>query len=366
MPRNGKRKAGPAPAAAAAAKVRITEAGPLRVRKPTKILRKTGEIVLGTASGSTVDEVQSFELSGETFIDTPLEPFFQLYEKYFVRKLSFVFEPMVATTTDGAVYHYLDTDAEDLPPSKAEMQTTVLSSSYSLMSPVWKRSAIHFVNFRLPDGVMYKPCLYCSPLSIPRLGSMGRYSFYSTGTGAEVGVIKLVYDIEFAVAQPFGMSGAELEPVINKWTRLTFGESMTKSALRGLLGVYAKASGLLTGGVCLSNAGDPTTDSSAKKYDDANTVQTAIVDGMSGVSLQDAAGNAIAEGTRLFLKLTNQAIDTNAGINNPEIFDSSQGTPFVESISTSKSFEPWSIVTAVGAALASYVTLRNTARYKVF
>lgn len=288
-------------------------------------------------------DVQTVDLDYIGLKDLRVAKLFELYEMRFVHSLRFEFVPIVSRTTAGTVHMAPEYDPADTAPAPDAAPVLLSEMAGYSSGPVSDKCYVHMSNLKLPCGTHIRPTLYNTPLKEERLSNFGRFYIYGDGVGvsgdAAYGHVIMHYDMTFVKPQHdvnyyVGTAGV---------TRLT---------IKGTLSGHARS-------VPISNSGGLgfQNNSASDIAVPVDETLTGIIDAINGdLSFVDALGKAIGPGTRIWARSCAYQ-DGGAGVGSHSYTNSRVGW-----FSTSRDFDPASIIYYMGTAASAYAQLRSVFR----
>lgn len=249
---------------------------------------EVGQQILGDVIGNS-SYCQSFNLDTLGFVDTKLEILLRMYEKWFVRKLSFEFVPTVPKTQAGTIHITPEYDPLDTAPTTDIPQQ--LSQSYHYKSgPVSEKLTVTMPNPKLPDGTYLKPALFTAPVAPERMGSYGKVLIFVDGADiALAGRMVMHYSIDFLIPQALEL---------RDWVPTSNIEALTiKTATAS--GVTPTEYLTTTGPELLFTKGG------TAHYNGVDQIVSGIINDLTTATLTNIGGQALRPGTRVFLKSSN-------------------------------------------------------------
>jgi len=159
--------------------------------------RMRGSLILGSVIGATLTgngPAPCFvaSLNPISFSDR-LAVQASIYDKFVYHNIRLVYQPAVATSTNGSVFLAIDRDYND-PPSGGSVQT-VMDYEASTMGPVWGTHTVSMTRDKNEKRTYFTNNLANTD---PRECEQFKFYVYSTGTPANttLGLVVLHYDIE--------------------------------------------------------------------------------------------------------------------------------------------------------------------------
>jgi len=154
---------------------------------------------IGTAGKVSGDVLYQTEISPAALPATRLQQFSNLYSKYKIKKLKFLFQTASATTTSGALTHFIEYDPLQYLPSNQPVNVNLAAAHITTETfAYWESSCLEYI----PAANDVE--LYTSPQGIDlRTDTAGRYTVIDNVHNGvtTVGDVFVEYEIEFFMPQ---------------------------------------------------------------------------------------------------------------------------------------------------------------------
>lgn len=168
---------------------------------PVKSRERLATVTVQESGGVTVIKNGWFGFQG-----LRIAKMFEIYEKWFVRKFTYHFVPILSKTAGGSLMIAPDYDVRDPPPSDNSQLTRYMGGR---TIPVCERGEVNMPNFKLPDGLWMKNTMYTVDPEGVRNSHFGQIMFGVEGTGlavgSTVGYLDIEYDMDFLIPAVEGL-----------------------------------------------------------------------------------------------------------------------------------------------------------------